>query len=86
MSFVIHPNGGWWQSTVLPLTAWVSMFYFMKSATTIIFSLDLYTLQGGGDCEKEYSLYACDNDEKDGRPQTDHLYLRLYSVGAAHTK
>jgi hypothetical protein len=47
-------------SPALPLTSWVSMFYFMESATIIIFFV-----RG---CEKEYSLYACDNDEKDGRP------------------
>jgi hypothetical protein len=45
----------------------------MESATIIIFSLDLYTFSQGegeleGGCEKEYSLYGCDNDEKDGRP------------------
>jgi hypothetical protein len=56
-------------SPVLPLTAWVSMFYFMESATIIIFFARLVHFQGGGGvCEKEYSLYACDNDEKDGRP------------------
>jgi hypothetical protein len=34
----------------------------------LFFSLDLYTFRGRGGCEKEYSLYACDNDEKDGQP------------------
>jgi hypothetical protein len=32
---------------VLPLTAWVSMFYFMESATTIIFFARLVHFQGG---------------------------------------
>jgi hypothetical protein len=44
------------------------MFYFMEFATIIIF---FARLSGGeGSCEKEYSLYACDNDEKDGWPLT----------------
>jgi hypothetical protein len=44
------------------------MFYFMESATIINFFARLAHFQGGeGGCEKEYSLYACDNDEKDGR-------------------
>jgi hypothetical protein len=47
------------------------MFYLMESATFIIFFAGLVHFQGGeGGCEKEYSLYACDNDEKDGRPIT----------------
>jgi hypothetical protein len=51
------------------LTTWVCMFYFMESATIIIFFTTLIHFQGGeGGCEKEYCLYACDNDEKDGRP------------------
>jgi hypothetical protein len=57
------------RSPVLPQTAWVRMSYFMESATIIIFFDRLVHFQGGdGGCEKEYSLYACDNDEKDGRP------------------
>jgi hypothetical protein len=41
----------------------------MESATIIIFFARLVTFQGGEEgCEKEYSLYACDDDEKDGRP------------------
>jgi hypothetical protein len=53
-------------SPFLPVTAWVSMFYFMESATIIIFFARLVHFQGGeGCCEKEYSLYVCDNDEKD---------------------
>jgi hypothetical protein len=49
---------------VLPLTAWVGMFYFMESATLIIFFARLvHTLPGGrGGCEEEYSLCACDNE------------------------
>jgi hypothetical protein len=40
------------------------MFYFMESATIIIFFATLVHFQGGrGGCEKEYSLYTCDNDE-----------------------
>jgi hypothetical protein len=30
----------------------------------------LVHFQGRGGCEKEYSLYVCDNDEKDGHKQT----------------
>jgi hypothetical protein len=45
------------------------MFYFMESDTIIIFFAGLVHFQGGeGGCEKEYSLYACDNGEKDGQP------------------
>jgi DNA primase large subunit len=44
------------------------MLYFMESATIIIFFARLVHFQGERGCEKEYSLYACDNDEKDGRP------------------
>jgi hypothetical protein len=43
-------------SPVLLLAAWVSMFYFMESATIIIFFARLVHFQGGqGGCEKEYS-------------------------------
>jgi hypothetical protein len=39
------------------LTAWVSIFYFMESATIIIFFTRLVHFQReGGGCEKEYSL------------------------------
>jgi hypothetical protein len=61
-------------SPVLPLTAWVSMFYFMESATIICFAR-LVHFQGEGGCEKEYSLYACDNDEKDGQPLALAVFL-----------
>jgi hypothetical protein len=56
------------------------MFYFMESAI-IIFFARLVHFQGreGGGCEKEYSLYACDNDEKDGWP------LRLRNVPLSQT-
>jgi hypothetical protein len=49
------------------------MFYFMESSTIIIiFFARLVHFQGGeGSCEKEYSLYACDNDEKDGPKPLD---------------
>jgi hypothetical protein len=55
------------------LTAWVSMFYFIESATIIIFFARLVHFQGEeGGCEKEYSLYACDDDdETDGWPLMD---------------
>jgi hypothetical protein len=50
------------------------MFYFMESATIIIFFARLYTFRGDeGGCEKEYSLYAYDNDEKDERAPKAHL-------------
>jgi hypothetical protein len=39
------------------------------------------TLSGGrGGCEKEYSLYACDNDEKDGRPLRDHVQKKHFTI------
>jgi hypothetical protein len=63
-------------SPVLPLTAWVSMFYFMESAAILIFSLDLCTFRR--ECEKEYSLYACDNDEKDGRPLREPATVKIF--------
>jgi hypothetical protein len=44
------------------------MFYLMESATIIIFFARLS--EGEGGCVKEYSLYACDNDEKDEWPLT----------------
>jgi hypothetical protein len=53
------------------------MFYFMESATIIIFFAWLVQFQGEG-CEKEYSLYACDNDEKDGRPLMIELTSKNY--------
>jgi hypothetical protein len=40
----------------------------MESSAIIIFLPDFYTFRGERGCEKEYSLYGCDNDEKDGRP------------------
>jgi hypothetical protein len=38
----------------------------------------LYTFRGGeGGYEKEYFLYACDNDEKDGWPLRTYVVLWL---------
>jgi hypothetical protein len=56
----------------LPGLTW---FYFMESAIIIFFARLINFQRGEGGCEKEYSLYACDNDEKDGRPLNDPCSL-----------
>jgi hypothetical protein len=57
------------------------MFYFMESATIIFFARLVHFQGGEGGCEKEYSLYACDNDENDGRPLSSmcqYDFLKVY--------
>jgi hypothetical protein len=56
------------------------MFYFIESATIINVFARLGILSGGrGGLWKEYSLYACDNDEKDGR-----LLAQSFFCGCHH--
>jgi hypothetical protein len=58
----------------------------MESATIIIFFARLIHFQGGeGGCEKEYSLYACDNDEKDGRPLRSYVVIELQISGLLYS-
>jgi hypothetical protein len=53
----------------------------MESAT-IIFFATLVHFQGG--CEKEYSLYACDNDEKDGILYSPNFQLKIDLFSVCH--